>query len=308
MYKTNSDALRVEIRALKRTYEAMVFLFDNGDGTSAYHLTQLAFERLAQFEDFWQKADQTKGGIKSLIKKFAAELDEDQVQLQKYSNLDKSTLTQNEDFYRLILKFRTSLGWAQKINRILFHLDPDFISYLKKHKKILLRSILVVLVIVVPLIVYLRYLSGRHGLKGEYYKSQDLLDLYLTRIDKTIYFDWGKKSPLPGFNKNRFSIRWTGFIYAPESGNYYFLTRSDDGVRLWIDDELLIDDWRGHSELELRRIHNLNKGYHTIKLEYFDDSADASIKLLWKKPSDRRPERISGRYFVHDGKYIKDKR
>ena len=68
----------------------------------------------------------------------------------------------------------------------------------------------------------------------------------LERVEK-VAFTWSA-SPGPGVNANQFSVRWTGFVEATSSGSHQFQTRSNDGVRLWIDGELVIDNWTAHGD------------------------------------------------------------
>jgi len=84
---------------------------------------------------------------------------------------------------------------------------------------------------------------GTEGLKGEYYHrtiiAHEWQDLVLTRIDPTVNFDWGTTKPVSG----DFEVRWTGMIEAPNSETYTFHTNADGGVRLWVNNELIIDTW-----------------------------------------------------------------
>ena len=85
--------------------------------------------------------------------------------------------------------------------------------------------------------------TGTEGLKGEYYHrtviAHEWQDLVLTRIDPTVNFDWSTTKPVSG----DFEVRWTGMIEAPNSEAYTFHTNADGGVRLWVNNELIIDTW-----------------------------------------------------------------
>ena len=63
------------------------------------------------------------------------------------------------------------------------------------------------------------------------------------RLDPTVNFDWASSSPATGVTADNFSVRWTGQVQAPVTGNYTFTTMADDGVRLWVNGQLLIDNW-----------------------------------------------------------------
>src|SRR5262249_41356394 len=85
--------------------------------------------------------------------------------------------------------------------------------------------------------------STGSGLTGQYYDNMDFTNLKLTRTDPTVDFDWGSGSPDASIGADTFSVRWTGQVQAPSSEIYTFTTTSDDGVRLWINGQLVIDNW-----------------------------------------------------------------
>ncbi len=118
------------------------------------------------------------------------------------------------------------------------------------------------------------------GLTGYYFKTIDLSGDYVKRIDKNIAFDFGVDPPMSNFPEN-FSVRWKGTLEVPKSGVVKFYTISDDGVRLYIDDKLVIDNWSLHSKTKDQGQIYLEKGFHKIELEYFDALFDAVIYLGW---------------------------
>jgi hypothetical protein len=132
------------------------------------------------------------------------------------------------------------------------------------------------------------------GLRGEYFDNQDFTDLKFSRTDATIDFNWSFDAPEPSINPEGFSIRWTGQVTAPASGDYIFITRSDDGVRLWINDQLVIDNFTSHPETEDRSAPvALTSGQsYNLRLEYFEMTANALIRLLWIRPDQGAPEVI----------------
>lgn len=99
-----------------------------------------------------------------------------------------------------------------------------------------------------------------------------------TRSDNQINFTWGISAPNPLVNANHFSARWTKQKqYA--AGTYTFTVQSDDGVRLWIDDVLLIDNWNDHALTIDTVTTTLTEGLHTVRVEYYDNYWDATIIL-----------------------------
>lgn len=94
-------------------------------------------------------------------------------------------------------------------------------------------------------------------------------------------FDWGENQPDPVVSKDGFSARWTGKQQF-EAGNYRFTTDTDEGVRVWVDNVLVIDKWTQQNSKQYK-ILNLTKGLHTIKMESFDSWSAAKARLNWEK-------------------------
>jgi hypothetical protein len=121
-----------------------------------------------------------------------------------------------------------------------------------------------------------------NGLRAEYYDDRDLTVLKATRVDPTVDFSWVQGTPEPTIATDSFSARWTGFIEPPATGTYRFYTFSDDGVRLWIDDRPVIDNWTDHMPMEDSAAVTLQGGVrYPIRLEYFEGIETASIRLFW---------------------------
>jgi alpha-D-xyloside xylohydrolase len=122
------------------------------------------------------------------------------------------------------------------------------------------------------------------GLTGRYYKNE-FGELVATRTDPQMNFDWSSMPPV-GLSQERYSTRWTGFIEAKQAGDYTFFTSSDDGVRLWIDDKLVIDDWNLRSgETHASKVHLNENSRHQIRLEYYHAKRNAKVSLDWSLPS-----------------------
>ncbi len=115
---------------------------------------------------------------------------------------------------------------------------------------------------------------------AEYYNNTDLQGApALVRQDNAIDFNWVNDSPTPAINTDNFSVRWTRTQYFG-AGQYQFSATADDGVRLYVDNQLIIDEWHGGSAVYNATI-TLAGGQHTIKVEYMEQYAFANIKLDW---------------------------
>lgn len=123
------------------------------------------------------------------------------------------------------------------------------------------------------------------GLYGEYFDNKDLSNRKLSRTDTTVNFAWGSGSPDALIGGDTFSVRWGGWVHAPSSGSYIFHTESDDGVRLWVDNQLLINNWTDHGVTPNSGSITLVAGKkYDIKLEYYENGGAALIKLYWTPP------------------------
>lgn len=129
--------------------------------------------------------------------------------------------------------------------------------------------------------------SGESGLRGEYFANANLQgDPAFTRIDEQIDFDWGTGGPGDAVGTDHFSIRWQGYLTAPETGDYLLATANDDGARLYLDGELLIDDWRvGPVRVNQAEVRLEEGKTYDLRLEYYEDRGQAAVKLLWLNQS-----------------------
>ncbi len=129
---------------------------------------------------------------------------------------------------------------------------------------------------------YFGKIDGARGMKGEYFDNMNLSGKpVFTRVDPTVNFDFGMGSPAPGVPKDQFSVRWKGKIVPPET-MHYIGTSADDGVRLYIDGKLVIDDWHEHAETPHSAEIELQAGKeYDIELDFFDNSQGAVVRLTW---------------------------
>ncbi|QEG23463.1 PQQ-dependent sugar dehydrogenase [Mariniblastus fucicola] len=120
------------------------------------------------------------------------------------------------------------------------------------------------------------------GLRAEYFNNANLTDRVFTRVDPNVNFDWGTGTPNSQIGIDTFSIRWTGEIESRYSETYTFNTRSDDGVRLYVDGQLIIDEWNDHAATNHTGTIFLEAGVrYDIRLEYYENALDAEMRLRW---------------------------
>ncbi|MEL7401315.1 MAG: PA14 domain-containing protein, partial [Pseudomonadota bacterium] len=125
-----------------------------------------------------------------------------------------------------------------------------------------------------------------NGLKGEYYNNIDFSDLRLSRTDETVNFDWGFGAPAPSIGNNTFSVRWSGRIEPRYSERYTFTTTSDDGMRLWVNNQLIIDEFVDQPPTTHTGEITLTAGQqYDIRLEYYENRGGAVSQLSWSSAS-----------------------
>jgi GH43 family beta-xylosidase len=133
-----------------------------------------------------------------------------------------------------------------------------------------------------------RSLLSGDGLTGQYFHNMDFTGLAAERTE-AVDFNWGNAAPAAGVDPDTFSVRWTGQVESLYGETYTFHTTSNQGVRLWVDGKLLIDNWKPHeTEVDSATI-NLAAGQkYDIRLEYFEQFGTAQIKLEWSSASQAR--------------------
>lgn len=125
---------------------------------------------------------------------------------------------------------------------------------------------------------------------GEYFNNQNLTSPVLTRFDQGIDFNWGNGAPDPSIGVDTFSVRWTGPATPAYSEAYTFYTLSDDGIRLWVNNQLLIDRWvdQPPTEVASTPIQLIAGQSYDIRVEYFENGGGAQARLFWSSASQQR--------------------
>ncbi len=139
------------------------------------------------------------------------------------------------------------------------------------------------------------------GIKGQYYRhngstphdpaSLAFGTLVLTRTDPEIAFQWGNSSPDASINDDDFAVKWTGEVEAAFTETYTFYTNTDDGVKLWVNDRLIVDNWTDHGTIEDKGTIDLAAGQtYSIEMWWYERDGGAVAELRWESP--RTPKQI----------------
>jgi hypothetical protein len=125
------------------------------------------------------------------------------------------------------------------------------------------------------------------GIRADYYNGMNFETYRLTRTDPQINFNWPDgTSPDPLVNDDMFSVKWTGQVEAVFTETYTFYTNTDDGVRLWVDGQLIIDNWFDRQvPVERKGAIDLVGGQvYDLQMEYYENTSNAVAELLWSSP------------------------
>ena len=125
--------------------------------------------------------------------------------------------------------------------------------------------------------------ADARGLVGHYFKGREFAGKPALRLDKEIAFDWGEGGPgVRGVGADDFCVRWTGQVKAEKSGTYTFIAEADDGVRLWVNGQKLVEAWIDQGAAEHKGELKLDAGKsYDLVMEYYENSGFAVAKLSW---------------------------
>ncbi|RKH46060.1 DNRLRE domain-containing protein [Corallococcus sicarius] len=133
--------------------------------------------------------------------------------------------------------------------------------------------------------------SGGTGLLGQYFTGANFQTLTVERTDPTVNFDWTTNAPVSGVPADGFSVRWTGQVMPLYSQTYTFFTQSDDGVRLWVNGQQLVNNWTDHASVENSGTITLTANQkYDVRMEYYDSTGSSVVKLSWASAS--QPKQI----------------
>jgi hypothetical protein len=139
-----------------------------------------------------------------------------------------------------------------------------------------------------------------NGWLGEYYDNLLLQGpARLVRDDAALDFNWGGLSPSPDLPNDDFSARWTRLASFDDS-TYHFTVEADDGVRVWLDDTLVMDEWHDTQPAFYASDIHIGAGMHSLRVEYYEHLGSALIRVAWRKPGAWKAEYFNNRKLQDD--------
>jgi len=142
---------------------------------------------------------------------------------------------------------------------------------------------------------------AQSGLKAEYFDGTEFDRYVATNFVENIDFYWNQTPPVKGINPHECSVRYTGKLKAPKTGVITFSARVDDGIRVWVDEVIVINNWQlndvgyseGTIEMEADKLYDL-------KIEYFNALNEAELRLLWKLPKEEEGNWLTNWWYGDD--------
>jgi hypothetical protein len=130
---------------------------------------------------------------------------------------------------------------------------------------------------------------------AEYFNNRNLSGSpTLRRCEASINADWGTGGPGNGVGNDNFSVRWAGNFWF-DQGLYRFATRTDDGVRLWVDSQALVNEWRDMGATVFTRDRTMTAGMHAVRMEYYENGGGAVARLTWQRQQQAAQDPDDGR-------------
>lgn len=124
--------------------------------------------------------------------------------------------------------------------------------------------------------------NGTNFFIGYYYAQLNFTYLKFIRNDSAINFSWAGRSPGPGINGTSWSARWLGNWSFAIAGSYQFTAKTDDGMRIWIDGVLVLNQWRSQNNIYTFKV-TLTAGVHFIRVDYYQGGGGSKAIVYWAK-------------------------
>jgi len=289
--------IRSFVKDLTYDLDSVQYLFDYGrvketlpiietilNNIDSFRVSNLGTDLANVFsEDFWNKklpADMSLSKMRAAI--------------SQYSHAKSPLIEEDLDKIEYTVFVKNIFNWSDKNISSLRNAAKSPLH--QKIEKRILHTLEITTGLVLIVILGQMFLTKDWGLTGDFYTGK--FDKYLySGHKKTIDFSAPEEmdSRLPN---DYFSARWKGSLLAPKDGEYTIGTTSDDGVKVFIDEKLLISDWIQHSAKESFNKIFLHRGAHLITIEYYQLQWSAVLKLFWAMDGGKK-EIIPAQYLRH---------
>jgi hypothetical protein len=136
------------------------------------------------------------------------------------------------------------------------------------------------------------------GLVTEIFSDEEFNRRVKTRVDYAVNFNWGEGAPAEGVPADHFSLRWQGYLLAPQKGVYTLVIHADDGARLYLDNQLVIDSWGKMGRQTARWV--LDEKPHPLRLEHHEGVGEAMMYFGWAREGGSPEQAVPLEALYHD--------
>jgi len=278
-----------ELRSVKKSFEVLLLAIEAEGVVVAAEIAERLMGRLERL-----MRDIKTTYIETIFEKRVSALLEDH---QKLTAMKASDRPSADGFIELVGRIERHISSAEREMHLLVPKKMPIVIWFGSNWKKMAVAATAVCIVLAAGTGFRSFATRGKGLSAEYYEGNNFKKLLRKHRDLKIDFELDGRGPIRGVKWDNFSARWTGVLNVPADGDYEFITRSDDGVRLWIDGELLFENWNIHRPAIDKANRTLTAGPHSIKVEWFQARGPAMLKLYWRMPSDAQPRIIEPDYF-----------
>jgi hypothetical protein len=288
------ETLEEEVRSVKKAFEVLLLAIEAEGIASATEIAGRIVDRLDHII-----LELKNGYVQKILENKFRPFMEDRQRFAAYKSAEgKKT---SEEFIELVSRLERHIAAVDREVKILIPQPPIFSVWYRRNKRMLAITLATAAAVGVIALGVRRIATSGKGLMGEYYSGMNFRKLESRRRDLTIDFVLRNKAPIRRLSADNFSVRWSGYLRIPEDGTYEFITRSDDGVHLWIDNKMVIDNWTVHRAITDKATMELKAGSVPIKLEWYQKRGPATMQLYWRSGSDAQPRLIEPEYLLPRG-------
>lgn len=309
--KFSNAEIGTELSRIKLSYGPVIKLLENGDAPSAAVAASRLITRLSRLMDtVKKKGEYNKAFIEALIANRMPAFKNDKETLASLSEkaLDTDRVSDPAKLKETVHRLENHIHVFSAQTKALFPRESDLLkrvkTFVKEYGRVALIVGLPLLVLVGGISIFKRQQLRRHSLKAVYFDDRNLGKPIKTRLDSSIDFSWGYGAPFVGGKTDGFSVRWSGYVKVDVAGTYVFQTEADDGVRLWVADQKIIDDWRSHLPEKHEGEISLERGYQALVLDYYEDNANAEVHLRWKMKGEERFRVVEPSSLVSEKRFV----
>lgn len=285
------ETLEEEVRSVKKAFEVLLLAIEAEGIDSASEIAGRIIDKLDNII-----RDLKTGYVQKILENKFRPFSEDRKRFEEFKTAEGKK--SSDEFISLVTRLERHIASVDREVRVLIPQEPLIYGWMRRNRRRMLVGFAAVAAAVGIWQGTERFMTRGKGLLGEYYSGINFRKLEGRRRDLMIDFNLRNQPPIRRLTWENFSVRWTGFIRIPEDGLYEFITRSDDGVRLSIDNKTVIENWTVHRAAADKATLELTTGVYPIKLEWYQRRGPATMQLFWRTGSEAQPRLVEPEFLL----------